>query len=163
MRGATPSSVPRAATGVSAAGAVELHAASRLRRLAIAVVSIAPDGPWLAAGISAVLAGEERSLDEALGLTAHGGVSLPRQVRIARRNAMLRDFAEGFLSDLGAEKRAGELAKELARFNDRLWPRLSPRADCPPHLVGTRDGALFDLFKIGARPIGQKQLARLII
>jgi hypothetical protein len=142
--------------------AVDLSPIARLTRFAKAASHL-PDGPWFSAAVEDRLAGRASSLDASLGLLNHGGTSLTHQGLIARRNEMLRQFVDNFLSDVPPEKRAVRLAQELARFSDGLWPRLRSRNDCPSDLIGTRDAALFELFKIGCKLPAQRHLARLII
>jgi|GEM_PF-3813860 len=139
-----------------------MRAVARLRRVATMIADLDPDCAWVAQVIDRRLAGEVASLDAAFGLVRRGGLSLPREIQNDRRNAVLREFADRFLHQVTPSARADALAKELFQFRSRVWPRLVAREECPPDLIGTRHGALFDLFKIDDTPIGKKQISRLI-
>ena len=142
--------------------ALDLNPSARLRRLAGMVERTGPDGAWLAAGIRARLAGTVASLDPALGLVADGGVQPILAERNDRRNSALRAFAAHWLKDLAPKSRPGALAAELDAFDRRRWPALSRRPVLPPHLIGTRDGALAEIFQIGGVPLSEKQLRRVL-
>ena len=134
---------------------------TRLRRFAAAAACL-PDGEWFGAAVEKRLAGDARSLDEELGLTRHGGVPLSRQNRNEKRNALVRDFAARFLTEMPPSERAAALAREFFAFQNRVWPRYADRPTCPADIRGTRRELLFDLCKVGGMPKTIKQLKKLL-
>ena len=140
-----------------------MNAAARLRRLAAGPLqSLGEDGAWLAAAIQDRLTGRPRTLDAALGLSLRGGASPGVQTRNARRDAILREFANRFLDDMAPRDQARALLAEVERFQTRGdWLRLEPRASCPPNLIGTRTELLFRLLKIGRVP-GLRQTSEIL-
>jgi len=140
-----------------------MMAADRLRRLAAAAPqALGDDGVWLAAAIEARLAGRARTLDAALALTRRGGASPAVQARNDRRDALLRTYAATFLGELAPARQASAMSLEIAEFRSRVWPRLRDLAACPPHVIGARQRALFDLLKAGGVPDSARQLRRIL-
>lgn len=133
-----------------------------LTRLAAQAPALGADGERLAAAIMEVLAGRQNSLDAALGLRRRGGISLKIAAVHARRDDAIRAIAAQFYAGTPAAAMPATLAKTLLSFQTRSWPRLAMRETVPAHLVGTADGALFALFKLGDVPVSRRQLARIL-
>ena len=138
-----------------------------LCRLEQELPDLGDHGAWMAGAIGEFLTGGAPTLGHALGISQRGGIHIAAEYRYSCRNALLREYAAQFLANMPARQRPAALAREICRFEIRQWPRLAARSVCPGELVGTREGMLFDLLKIGGmkrngKPISAAQIRRII-
>jgi hypothetical protein len=147
---------------MGAEAALDLRPIARLSRIAGSAHALGEDGMWLADAIAQWMAGAAPNLEAAMGLISHGGVQPVRQARNAQRDELLRRFADERLATSPMADRPRLLAEDLMTFARRRWPRLEPRPTVPPELAGTRDGDLFQLFRVGGVPLSAKQIRRIL-
>jgi hypothetical protein len=89
-------------------------------------------------------------LDVALGLKPRAGQRDPRErLSIARRDALLRQTAATFFSDLNQTGKAEALHRALLRYSTAGWRRDRVAPTCPPHRTGL-DQALWNILKARA-------------
>ncbi len=105
---------------------------------------------WLQRGILAVLSGEARSLDHALGLTWYGAE--PVAARWARRRRNLH-LAEALALCDGSPSK---LAEAVRRFRLRKWPRWQ-RFEQPPERATELERILFHAFKVGGGKVPESR------
>lgn len=113
---------------------------------------------WLQDGLTRFLNGAP--LDGALGMKPGAGqTAVGRQYLLAIRNHYLH--VAWLLCHGTPWQRSMELARHVARFSCRAWPRVCDR-EVPPLHFGEIDRALFAAFTAGEVPASAKRLGQIV-
>ena len=134
---------------------------ARLARTLPELRNTGANGAWVADGIRAWIDGEVPSIQAGLGCVGRGGVSAKHAARLERRNALIRAFAEKFLSGLEAGAQAKALALKIHEFEHRVLPGYASRTTPPAHF-GSEEIALFALLRTGALVRSDDQLRTIL-
>lgn len=124
-----------------------------LRSLADHLAAGAPlpdrDRRQIADALARFLAGEEPSLDEALGLKPQGGQRSAQTVAIlAERDRLLREAAAEFFSGLLVTQQARELHRRWTRYEASGWRRERALDVVPSSRLGTLEGRLWAILRL---------------
>ena len=137
----------------------------RLRRAVARMKCIDdPDATWLADGITAVLAGDQGSLDEALGLRLGPGQRHPATLaRLAERDKLYRRAAQEFFPGLNPTRQAHELHRAFSRYETTAWRfDKGGTVTCPPQYAGTVRALAWKILNLTDRVQSERSIRQIL-
>lgn len=84
-------------------------------------------------------------------------------IRIERRDELLREVAARFFPGLPAASQAREIARVMHDYFTRGWVNDRGDAECPARRRAHITGALWHVFKLEPRPLGEDRLRRVLV
>ena len=119
---------------------------------------------WLGSALQGFLKRQHRTMEEALGLRfPQGGVPWWREEAIRKRDAALRDLADGFFADLSPCAQAQRILVIAIRYAASAWRFDCNRDRIPDHYQGKSEEYLWLAFTSGAvMPPCERQLRRIL-
>ena len=119
---------------------------------------------WLGVSLENFLDHRCSSVDDAMGLRfPRGGVPWWREEAIRKRNAALRELAQGHLGDLGPSARARQVWTMTTRYGASAWRHDQNKDAMPARYRGTCKELLWRAFASGAAmPVCQRQLRTIL-
>lgn len=115
-----------------------------------------------AAVIERVLAGDEPSLDRAIGLCVPSQRSIETQAFLIRRNELLRRLAADHFPDLSTHAAATELHRIWRRYASSAWPRERNSATMPVHRIEKPEFAFWQIMKLQDRVLAERSIRRIL-
>jgi hypothetical protein len=128
---------------------------ARLRRLVERLAELPDGGGDIGMWLAGALADAGPSPDGKVLATALGLIPRPGQKRWqtvaakARRDELIREFADRYLTGCSPREQARRIAERLGRYQANAWPR-HRRYDAPPaEICGTERELLFRILQYG--------------
>ncbi len=123
-----------------------------------------PDATWLADGITAVLSGDQGSLDQALGLHLGPGQRRPSTLaRLAERDKLYRRAAREFFPGLKPAKQALELHRAFSRYETTAWRfDKGGTVTCPPQHAGTVRALAWEILHLTGRVQSERSIRQIL-
>lgn len=123
-----------------------------------------PDVQWLGDRLTALLASEYTSADEALGLTAGGrGLLKPlTAAAFAERDRVLREAAKRFFPGQAPAAQARELHRALLRYSTTGWRRERTLSAPPIERVGAIEELLHRALRCRDHVVGERTIRAIL-
>lgn len=107
---------------------------------------------WIAGGC-------EGSLDQALSLRTHGGISPREALRLGDRDMLLRTIANQFWPELAPSGAALMIVQSFERYASSSWARDRER-DCAP--ADSRNAAWWSMLRSGVDMPSSKRISQIL-
>ncbi len=111
----------------------------------------------------AIEAGAELSAEQrrAVAAVLRQAVMMPAST-FAQRDALLVECRRRFFSDRTDHDAAHEIAALWRRYETSAWRRDRSSETCPPRLVGTPHGALWEILKVFPRSLSAERIRKIV-